>query len=97
MAAGVPQVIMPISHDQPDNARRVKQLGLGVEIPARKFQAPRVVRALQRLLVDAEVGGACQRVAERIAEVRDPYAAACQVVETYAAAQTLAGSPATKR
>ncbi len=29
LAAGVPQFIMPLSHDQPDNAARIKRLGAG--------------------------------------------------------------------
>src|SRR5438445_634188 len=27
--AGVPQLIMPMAHDQPDNAARVKRMGVG--------------------------------------------------------------------
>src|SRR5690606_14357109 len=29
LAAGVPQLIMPMSHDQPDNADRIQRLGVG--------------------------------------------------------------------
>jgi UDP:flavonoid glycosyltransferase YjiC (YdhE family) len=30
MAAGVPQLVQPMSHDQPDNAMRLKRLGVGI-------------------------------------------------------------------
>lgn len=32
MAAGIPQVVLPLNHDQPDNASRVVALGCGVEL-----------------------------------------------------------------
>lgn len=49
-AAGVPQLIMPMAHDQPDNASRVERLGAGIGISVRRFRPKRVAQALQRLL-----------------------------------------------
>jgi UDP:flavonoid glycosyltransferase YjiC (YdhE family) len=48
LAAGVPQIIMPLSHDQPDNAARVRRLGVGIVIPPSEYHAPKVAEALNR-------------------------------------------------
>lgn len=50
-AAGLPQLVVPLAHDQFDNARRVENLGCGLESPAR-FGALR--GRLARLLGESE-------------------------------------------
>jgi Glycosyl transferases, related to UDP-glucuronosyltransferase len=40
IAAGVPQFIVPRSHDQPDNASRIGKLGLGKSLSYRKIDKP---------------------------------------------------------
>lgn len=50
LAAGVPQLVMPYTHDQPDNAARVERLGAGIAIRARKYNAKSAVNALRRLM-----------------------------------------------
>lgn len=50
LAAGVPQVIMPLSHDQPDNAARVEELGVGATLFPKKFTGPRLANVLTELL-----------------------------------------------
>ncbi len=67
LAGGVPQLIMPMSHDQPNNAHWVKRLGAGDMIPQKKFTGKRVAKVLARLLESAEVKGNCATAAERIA------------------------------
>ena len=47
LASGRPQVLVPFAHDQPDNARRVAELGCGVMIPARRLNVARLVAAIQ--------------------------------------------------
>ncbi|MEW6717028.1 MAG: glycosyltransferase [Chloroflexota bacterium] len=37
IAAGIPQVIRPMAHDQPDNAARVANLGIGATLDPKKF------------------------------------------------------------
>ena len=39
IAAGVPQIVMPLSHDQPDNAARVVRLELGGRLHPKQFTA----------------------------------------------------------
>ena len=38
LRAGVPQLIMPYAHDQPDNARRIRKLGVGTSISRRLYE-----------------------------------------------------------
>jgi UDP:flavonoid glycosyltransferase YjiC (YdhE family) len=61
LAAGVPQLIMPMGFDQPDNAARLARLGVGEALPAARFTAANVAAALNRLLSSREVSTACQR------------------------------------
>ncbi len=49
-AAAVPQLIMPMAHDQPDNAWRLRQLDAGLSLPPKRFTVDRVVHALRQLL-----------------------------------------------
>ena len=67
MLAGVPQVLMPLAHDQFDNGARIRRLGVGESIPARRFTAPRLAESLGRLLCSPAVAEANRRVAERLA------------------------------
>ncbi|HWT03752.1 MAG TPA: glycosyltransferase [Pyrinomonadaceae bacterium] len=50
LRAGVPTLIMPFNHDQPDNAARVERLGVSRTIPRRKYEAGRVAAELKELL-----------------------------------------------
>lgn len=47
--AGVPMIIVPHCHDQPDNAQRLERLGIAKVIPARQFTAQRLRRALDEI------------------------------------------------
>ena len=38
LRAGVPQLVMPYAHDQPDNARRIRKLGVGRSISRRLYE-----------------------------------------------------------
>ena len=50
LAAGLPQLVMPMSHDQPDNALRLRRLGVGDSLSPAQFTGPRVAAALDTLL-----------------------------------------------
>ena len=47
---GRPQLVVPFAHDQPDNAFRVEQLGIGRVVYPKRYQAQRVARELRTLL-----------------------------------------------
>ena len=55
MAAGLPQLLMPMGFDQPDNAARIQRLGIGTSIKPASFRGPQVARALERLLKSDEL------------------------------------------
>lgn len=67
LAAGVPQIIMPMSHDQPDNAARVLRLGVGDRLLPRKFTADRLAATLLPLLDDRPTRERCRVLATRLA------------------------------
>jgi rhamnosyltransferase subunit B len=50
LRAGRPMVVMPYSHDQPDNARRVRRLGVAKVIQRRSYTAKRVASAIREVL-----------------------------------------------
>jgi UDP:flavonoid glycosyltransferase YjiC (YdhE family) len=66
LAAGLPQLVMPLAHDQPDNAARLERLGVGRSLPPAQFNGPAVARALHELLDDPEVGPRARLLAERL-------------------------------
>jgi len=66
LAAGRPQLIMPMAHDQPDNAARVTRLGVGAAVPVKRFTGPVVSEVLGRLLKDSSVARACVDVFEKM-------------------------------
>jgi UDP:flavonoid glycosyltransferase YjiC (YdhE family) len=50
LAAGIPQLIMPMAHDQYDNAARIQRLGLGMTLATTRFTPRRLARQLSKLL-----------------------------------------------
>ena len=66
LAAGVPQLVMPMAHDQPDNAQRLVRLGVAVRLYPRRFTAARVAAALRHLQQDPAVRAACAAAAEKV-------------------------------
>ncbi|MDA0658477.1 MAG: glycosyltransferase [Planctomycetota bacterium] len=85
LAAGIPQLIMPMSHDQPDNAARLRRLGVGDSIQPRRFTSRRVAAKLARLLNDPHVALACQQTAHKM-HLDTPFDIICQQLETTASA-----------
>ena len=65
-ASGVPQLMMPMAHDQPDNAVRAQRLGVAAWIPPRRWTTATVAPALDRLLGDPDVARACREIAPRV-------------------------------
>jgi rhamnosyltransferase subunit B len=86
LAAGVPQLALPLSHDQPDNAARLVRLGVGDWLPARSTAGPEMADRLARLLASASVQARCHELAARVAG-QDGLAAACAEIEALANAR----------
>jgi UDP:flavonoid glycosyltransferase YjiC (YdhE family) len=85
LAAGIPQLVMPLAHDQFDNADRVRRLGVGDWMPRGKYRAARVAAALSKLLSSPQVKRACADVASRL-NIADPLAETCALIESVAPA-----------
>ena len=67
LAAGIPQVIMPLGFDQFDNLARVERLGVGTGLVPRRFRGPALAARLGNLLGDSAVAAACAALAAKIA------------------------------
>jgi len=80
LRAGRPMAIMPYSHDQPDNARRVKRMKLSRTIERKAYTPARVARTLRAMLAEGSYG---ERAACVAAEVKreDGARSACDALE----------------
>jgi rhamnosyltransferase subunit B len=81
MAAGVPQLVMPLAHDQFDNAARMQRLGVARSIRLARFRGPAVASALKVLLDSPEVAKSCREVAIRFVEDGRPMERASEAIE----------------
>jgi len=86
LAAGVPQLLTPFTHDQPDNAARVVKLGCGTVLPPRRYSGARAAGALGRLIGNQAVIAACHATRGRFAGDVDPVDRACDLIEELAPA-----------
>ncbi len=80
LMSGKPMLVMPYSHDQPDNARRVRRLGVAGVIQRRRYTAEAAARKLTLLLENAATR---QRAKAMGAQLRkeDGLKAACDALE----------------
>jgi UDP:flavonoid glycosyltransferase YjiC (YdhE family) len=69
LAAGVPLVVTPLFADQPHNAKRVTEIGVGVGLPARDVNVEALRAALSRVLGDPSFRDAAQDMAREIADL----------------------------
>jgi rhamnosyltransferase subunit B len=81
LAAGVPQLVMPMGFDQPDNAMRLLRLGVGDILAPGRFTARRVVKRLAALLEAPSVARACRRLRDE-ARSYDGVERTCDLLET---------------
>jgi UDP:flavonoid glycosyltransferase YjiC (YdhE family) len=82
LRAGIPQLLMPLAHDQPDNAARIVRLGVGDWLAPAKFRSPAVAEKLATLVGSSSVRDRCREVAARFDGV-DPFEEACRAVERF--------------
>jgi rhamnosyltransferase subunit B len=80
LAAGKPMLIMPYSHDQPDNARRMKRLGVAKIIQKAKYNPHKVTRKVRKILDDPQLAETAQAVAEQVRN-EDGVKTACDALE----------------
>jgi rhamnosyltransferase subunit B len=86
LAAGIPQIVQPMSYDQFDNARRLFRLGVGREIPVRSFTGARIAATISQLLSSPTIALRCRDLASRC-NGTTALASACEALEQLAAAK----------
>lgn len=79
LRAGRPTLVMPYSHDQPDNAARVERLGTSRTIPRKQYSASRVVKEL--CLLDNPSYTAKATEIKRIIQLENGVCVACDEIE----------------
>jgi rhamnosyltransferase subunit B len=66
IAAGVPQLIIPRSHDQPDNADRIARLGLGKTLSYRRIDTRQLAVSTKQLLQSNIFPSRCEKFQARV-------------------------------
>jgi rhamnosyltransferase subunit B len=80
LRSGKPMLVMPYSHDQPDNARRVRRLGVARVIRRSRYTAELAARRITLLLENAAIQKRAARIGERLRS-EDGLKAACDALE----------------
>ena len=80
LRAGKPMLIMPYSHDQPDNARRMRRLKVGRVIQRENYTPNRVAKKLAAMLETPKIAQRAESVAQQLAH-EDGVKAACDELE----------------
>jgi UDP:flavonoid glycosyltransferase YjiC (YdhE family) len=83
LAAGKPMLVVPYSHDQPDNARRVARLGVAGVIRRRDYNASAAEREIRSLLADPRKNEAAAELGSRVSS-EDGTREACDALERFA-------------
>ncbi|HVX11022.1 MAG TPA: glycosyltransferase [Pirellulales bacterium] len=89
MRSGRPMLVMPVAWDQPDNAARVRRLGIARVISRRRYTPQRVAAELRQLLTEPGYAQRAQQVAEQMRH-EDGVEAACNALENLSAAEPAA-------
>ncbi|MCJ2140821.1 glycosyltransferase [Methylobacterium sp. E-066] len=92
LAAGIPQLVVPVAFDHFDEGRRLKDRTLGATLSRRAFRPARAARVLGRLLTDPAVGRACALAKARMAERGDALLEACDWIEALGLPEAASGS-----
>ncbi|MGA9669869.1 MAG: glycosyltransferase [Terracidiphilus sp.] len=80
LKAGKPMLIMPYSHDQPDNARRMRRLKVARVIQRGNYTPLRVARKLKAMLAEPLFARRAEVIGRRL-ELEDGVRSACDALE----------------
>lgn len=83
LRARKPMLIMPYSHDQPDNARRMRRLGVARVIQRGNYKPLRVAHKLKAMLEESRFAERAQQVADLLSH-EDGVKSACDALERLA-------------
>jgi UDP:flavonoid glycosyltransferase YjiC (YdhE family) len=87
MSCGTPQIIMPFSFDQFDNAYRVERLGTGTSLRQSDFSHENLQNALEKILEQDRYRTACLKVLSCF-EKKNPIKESCDIIEAFIKNQT---------
>lgn len=76
LRAGVPMLVVPFNHDQPDNAMRINHLGVSRTLSLKKYRAERVAQELEELLSNPNYASRAAEVGRMVREENGAAAAA---------------------
>jgi len=80
LRASCPTLVIPYSHDQPDNAARVERLGTSRTIPRKQYSAVRVAKKLRELLENPNYAVKAAEIG-RIIQAENGVRIACDAIE----------------
>jgi UDP:flavonoid glycosyltransferase YjiC (YdhE family) len=80
MQSGRPTLVVPYAHDQPDNAERVRRLGIARTVAHHRYTPARAAAELRHLLESPMYDQRASEVAEQIRQ-EDGVRAACDALE----------------
>jgi UDP:flavonoid glycosyltransferase YjiC (YdhE family) len=80
LRAGRPTLVMPYSHDQPDNAARAERLGTSRTISRKQYLASRVAKELRELLENPSYAAQAAEIG-RIIQAENGVGVACDAIE----------------
>jgi len=80
LRGGQPMLVMPYSHDQPDNARRVRHLGVAKVIQRKEYTAEAAARKIKDLLDERSYAARAAEISRRVA-LENGAATACDALE----------------
>ncbi|MCA9048006.1 MAG: glycosyltransferase family 1 protein [Planctomycetaceae bacterium] len=86
MRTGTPMLVVPFAWDQPDNAERVRRLGIAEWLPRRDYSVHSATKLLRRLIADPAYKLRASTVAEQVRQ-EDGVRNACDALEALPAAR----------
>ncbi len=81
LAAGVPQLIRPLAHDQFDNAARLRRLGVARSLRPRHYDSRRASNVLSELVESPKINASARSLTRYFSGV-DPLADTCLALES---------------
>jgi rhamnosyltransferase subunit B len=79
-AAGIPQIVMPMTFDQPDNAARIERLGAGLTLQPKDYRSDKIAALLDKLDTDPSYRLRAQEL-QRQLRGQNGLSQTCEVIE----------------
>ena len=66
LRSGIPSLVIPFAYDQPDNAERLRRLGVALTMPRKRITSRNLAEHLGRILHDAPMQSRARTLAAQI-------------------------------